>query len=291
MRNRGFRNPVLFFAVCASVSVISWVAVAWGAVTMAVTGVETAGPSAAVGLGFAPAIIATGMTLLGWKGLKTVAATQRGEGMIARWTVSAEEYADFLRNNAARNALGPGYDNDWQPPREIPEKGLDVVVRADGVMVGDAYFGLVNTGALKFEGVQMLPENPLAIEFGTVATSFTQGSSSFHTRRVRGVLRLPVSRLGRDEGVKVLKHYRQVDAREIVVNPGFYLGRIRFGLAAATICFVIAALGFAIEFSPWGDGWENWTLPMAVVGIVAGIGGLVLARIASQLRQAQLRKR
>ena len=223
--------------------------------------------------------------------MKIVAATKRGEGLLARWTVSAEEYADFLRNNAARNALGPAYDNDWQPPREIPEAGLDVVFRADGVVVGETYFGLMNTGVLKFDGVQMLPENPLAIEFGTVTTTFSQGGTSFRSHRTRGVLRLPISRLGREEGVKVLNHYQQVDAREIVVNPGFYLSRIRWGLVGAPICFIIAALGVAIEASPWGDGWELWTVPMAVGGVVAGIGGLVLAGIAWSLRQAQLRKR
>ena len=55
---------------------------------------------------------------------------------------------------------------------------MEIIFGADGVFVGDRYFGLVNTGMLKFEGVQMLPSNPLALEFGTVATTISHVSTS-----------------------------------------------------------------------------------------------------------------
>ena len=286
--NRGFNKPRLFIFICLAVTVVSCLAIAWGALEMMRTGDDGGLPGAAVGLGIAPAVIGLGMLFLAIKGARTMAAAQRGDRVFARWMVSPEELAAFVENNKARDVLGPEYSNDWSPPRKIPPEGIEIKFDPDGVLVGDTYFGLVTTGMFKFEGVQILPENPLAIEFGTVATTITN-ATTIHVRTSRGVLRLPIGRLGRDEAVKVLDHYKRVDRRETIVNPGFYRGRIKFGLIAAAVCFVAAALGFAMEALEIGG--DLVPLLLAVIGIVAGIGGLALALIAWFLSNAQHRPR
>ena len=288
MSGQGFRRPRLVIGICLGVTVVSCLAIAWGALEMMRTGDDGGLPGAAVGLGIAPAVIGLGMLVLAMKGARTVAAAQRGDRIFARWMVSPEELAAFAANNKARDALGPAYNNDWSPPRKIPPEGIEIRFDPDGVLVGDTYFGLVTTGMFKFEGVQILPENPLSIEFGTVATTFSSGTT-VHVHTSRGVLRLPIGRLGRDEAVKVLDHYRRVDRRETIVKPGFYRSRIRIGLIGAAVCFTAAAIGFAMEALEIGG--DIVPLVLAVAGIVAGIGGLVLALLAKSLSNAQHRPR
>jgi hypothetical protein len=159
------------------------------------------------------------------------------------------------------------------------------------VLVGDTYFGLVTTGLFKFEGVQMLPGDPLAIEFGTVQTTVTSGTT-FHVHRSRGVLRLPVPRLARSEAAKVLDHFQRVDARETVVNPGFYRGRMRFGLYAAPVCFLVAAIGFGLQAAGYGNLLDGvLAVSLAVGGVVSGLGALALTLVAWLLSRAQHAKR
>lgn len=292
MASARVRRPRLVAAAWLAVTLAGWISVTWGALEMHRLDHETGATAAAIGVGFPVAVIATGMLFLAMRTIRIVAALDRGEGVIARWTVSPDDFAEFAADNAARNALGGPYRNDWKIPRMIPPQGMEIVFSADGVLVGSRYFGLVNTGMLKFEGVQMLPSNPLVLEFGTVATTVSLGTS-VHINRTRGVLRIPVSRLARSEAIRVLDHFRRVDAREIVVNPGFYLGRMRFGLIAAPICFLLAAGGFALQSLGYGNLLDG-TLPvtLAVGGTVGGIGALVLAGAAWTLSWAQhLRRR
>jgi hypothetical protein len=292
MASARVRKPRLGAAAWLVVALAGWISVAWGTFEMHRLGHETGATAAAIGVGFPVAVIATGMLFLAIRALRIVAALDRGEGVIARWTVSPEDFAEFTADNAARNALGGACRNDWKIPRTTPPQGIEIVFGADGVLVGSRYFGLVNTGMLKFEGVQMLPSNPLALEFGTVATTVSHGTA-VHIHRTRGALRIPVPRLARDEAVRVLDHFRRVDAREIVVDPGFYLGRMRFGLIAAPICFLTAAAGFALQFLGYGNLLDG-TLPvaLAVGGTVGGAGALILAMTAWTLSRAQhLRRR
>ena len=286
--NPGMRNPpgmVLFFLV---LTIASAAAVAWGALTMTDAN-EASAQGAAVAVGLAVGVISAGMLYIAIRGWRLALALGRGEGVLARWTVSPDDYKTFVANDAARNALGPEYQNDWTPPEESPPGGLEVVFGKDIVRVGDRHFGLVNTGMFVFEGVQILPENPLAIEFGTRATSLSKGASSVHVNVVTGLLRIPIGRLARADAARVLDHYKRVDSHEIVVNPGFYKGRMRFGLIAAPVCFVAAALGYLMQEA--GIATIEVNLVLMIGGIIAGLGALVLALIAAWLSHLQYARR
>jgi hypothetical protein len=230
------------------------------------------------------------MLFLAIRSWRLTAVLRRGENVIARWMVSADDYTTFVANDAARNALGPACRNDWKPPKKTPPAGLEVVFGRDIVMVGDRFFGLVNTGMFAFEGVQILPGNPLAIEFGTVSTTFRDTGSSTRVDTRRGVLRIPIGRLARAEAARVLDHYKRVNSRELVVNPGFYRGRMRFGLIAAPICFVAAAVGVVLQVRGI-DANGELNLILVVAGVIGGIGALILAGIAKYLSWRQHTRR
>ncbi len=287
----GYRHPRLMIGVFLVISVAGWAAVGWGIVEMNRIEGESGATAASIGLGFPIGVIATGMLFLAVRSARIYRRVRRGESVIARWIVPPEDFAAFAANNAARNALGPAYSNDWRPPRAIPAAGLAIAFHPDSVMVGDTYFGLVTTGLFKFEGVQMLPGDPLAIEFGTVETTVTSGTT-FHVHRSRGVLRLPVPRLARAEAAKVLDHFKRVDARETIVNAGFYRSRIRFGLYAAPVCFLVAAIGFGLQAAGFGHLLDGvLCVGLAVAGVVSGLGARALALFAWMLSQAQHAKR
>lgn len=287
--SKGLLHPppmVLFFLALALVSSAS---VAWGVYDMRTVG-ETQANGLTIGIGGPIAIISIGMLFLTANGWRLALALSRGENEIARWTVSPDDLAAFVASDAARNALGPEYRNAWKPPKKVPPGGLDVAFGRDIVMVGNRFFGLVNTGMFTFEGVQILPGNPLAIEFGMVSTTLSHGASSARVDVSKGLLRIPIGRLARADAVRVLDHYRRVDSHEIVVNPGLYRGRMRFGLISAPVCFLAAAAGWAMQ--SYGINTNgDLNLILMIAGLLCGIGGLVLAAVARYLSYEQHRRR
>lgn len=286
MHNPGIRNPRRGVLICVAVTVVAWAFVAWGAFEMREAGQEAIGPALKVGLALVPAILAPAFIYNFWRGMKVFAAIRRGENEIGRWTVTAAELAEFSANDSARNALGGENRNAWTPPRKPPLAGLEIIFVADGALVGDTYFALVTTGMFKIIGVQLLSEGLPAIAFRTVTTWA-------HEHRVHtsvGALRIPVPRTASPEAAKVLRHYARVEARDVIVNPGFYRSRMRFGLIAAPICFAVAAGGFVMELTE-GDT-DSGPVPglLLGIGILLGTAMLILALAAKWLSQAQLRK-
>jgi hypothetical protein len=277
MRNTGVRNPEISVLVCLAIAVASALSIAWGVHDMRTLGHETFWSAIKIGPAIATGIIGLALAWNFLIGIKVIRAARRGVGEVARWTVTAGELDDFRTDDKARNAYGPEYRNDYKPPRTSPPEGIEVIFVEDGVLVGDTYFGLPTTGMYRFAGVQMLPSNPLAIEFGTVLTWMSK-ASTIQVHRSVSVLRVPISRLGRDAGVKVLEHFRKVDAREVIVKGGHYRRVMRISLILAGLLFATAALGF--WFNAIGAKMGNVPLFMAVIGVVAGLGALVLANIA-----------
>lgn len=278
------RRPPPTVTLFLVLTLSSAASVAWGIWSMRTVG-ETTAHGVAIGAGTAVGILSLGMLYLMARTWRLALALSRGKNQIARWIVSVDDVATFVASDAARDALGPEYVNDWKPPKKIPPEGLEVVFGQDLVIVGDRYFGLVNTGMFTFEGVQILPGNPLVIEFGTVSTT---GSDDIDTSRA--CLRIPIGRLARAEAVRVLDHYKRVDNHEIVVNPGFYLGRVRFGLIAAPICFLAAAIGY-VRQEHGVDANGELNLILMIAGLLCGIGALVVAAIAVLLSREQHRRR
>ncbi len=281
MRNRGLSNPGLNMGICVAGVVLSALSILWGVAEMDALGHETSASGLKIGIAIPVGVICFFMFFNFLWGYRLIAAMRRGEKVIGRWTVTPEEAEAFRADDKRRGDAG--YDNDYKLPKKIPPGGIEVIFTDSAVLVGGAYFGLVTTGMFKFEGVQMLPDNPLALEFGTVMTTFA-GGNSVRVYRATGLLRVPVSRAGRDEAVKVLGHFSAVDQRRTLVNPNFYVRRIRWGLIAAPLFFLMAAMGFGLN-----EAGVQGVVPllMAVTGVIAGIGGLVLAMLAWVMHMKQ----
>jgi len=282
-------RPASAALVCAAITLASWGAILWGLQRPGVlSDVEGSPQALAIGLGVAPGVIAPMMMLVYLRGVRAVRAARHGDQVLGRWTVSASELAEFAINDAARNALGDAYRNIWTSPAEAPAKGIEIIFVPDAVLVGGRLFPLVTTGAFRFDGMQVLPESPLAIEFRVFVSDISDSVSSGSTEQV---LRLPVSRLARSELANVLEHFRRVDARELIVNPNFFLNWLRAGLIAAPLCFVISAWGFWLSTHSAGEVWLNVLLLMTVGGLMGGLGALAISAVAWMMHRAQVAPR
>ncbi len=285
MRNTGVRNPVLNSWIAFAICVAGIGGILFGTVEMNRLGHETGASAISIGLGIVAAVIGAAMTANFLRAVAVIRAIRSGRHEIARWTVTADEFDAFRESDRRRNALGPDYRNDYRP-RKTPPEGVEVIFAPDGVLVGGSYFGLTTTGMFRFAGVQVLAGNPMSIEFGMVQTAVTN-TTTLRTTRSVAVLRIPIARTATGEASRVLKHFRDVEGRRIIVNPGHWQRKIRIGLWATAICAGVGAVGFG-----WGSLQESaGVLPllMAVAGAVGGLGGLVLAYAAWVMKRKQYR--
>lgn len=283
--NYGFSRPGRSALIGFAMFVAGAVSLAWGIAEMARTGgAETAYTAAAIGLGgyvgFAGAI----STLNFLWGMRKVARTRAGIGVIGRWTVPPGEFAAFREDERARRTAGSL--NDYRLPRTVPPEGLEVIFIEDGVLIGDAYFGLVSTGLFTFTALEVLASRPRAIAFETNSLHI---SRSGRRRTMPGRIRLPVANGADDELRAVVAHFNDVLSARRIVNPGFYPSRMRIGIGGVIVGAVLAAIGFGLEAADIEAGYIPVTL--AVVGIVGGLGAALLAIIAFRLHRQQYRGR
>jgi len=225
-----------------------------------------------------------------------------GKDVMARWTVAAADVDAFRAWDAKRNEKGPQYRNGWTPPDPAPAEGIEVIFVPDGMMVHGEYFQLVNTGISTFFGPQWLSASPHSLEFGTLVILVSQGTS-VNVRRDIAALRVPFAQAAMADAMRVLKHFRQVEAREVVVNAGFYKSRMKIGLWVMAIGGLAFAGGFGLDaidarFGVIGakldaiglDLDDDVTDLMVILGALLGIGGAALYLIARYLSHRQHRR-
>lgn len=282
MRNRGVRRPGRSVLICAAMLVGGALSVLSGAVEMNALGHETPSTALRIGGGLVVAIFG-GLLIFNFAwGMRVIAAMRRGDGVIARWTVPPRS-VDAFRDTDRQLRRTEG-DNDYRVPRKTPPGGLEVVFSADGVLIGDTFFGLASTGISRFTSVRLRQYNPPFIEFGTAMTSILK-TTHVRVLHTAGVLRVPVTLAAEAQAGAVLKHYRDVIARRVIVKPDFWRWRIRLGLRVAAVSAIVAGIGFALRER--NSELADVPLIMAVAGAVIGVGGLVLAFLAFLLERQQ----
>lgn len=214
--------------------------------------------------------------------VRLTTALQRGENVIARWTVPQQTLEEFRTNEERLKQAGRA--NDYKLPRKIPAQGLEVIFSPSAVMIGDTFFGLAKSGMARFTSIQMVPGNPLAIGFGLALTTGRATSTGATLTTIRSELRIPVARGASAEASKVLSHYTSVDRGHTIARPGFWQFRIKLGLWAAAIAAAVGATGFLLNaMKVQGEV----PLILAVAGTVTALGGLVLAGLAALMQRGE----
>lgn len=103
---------------------------------------------------------------------------ERGDRLLAKWHVSAAEWALFRANDKAR--LDEGRQNTVKVRRECEQSGVDVIVAENALRVDNDFFTLSDV-----IGLQYLPETPPVLEYNML--SRTKSGS------IRWNIRFPVA--------------------------------------------------------------------------------------------------
>lgn len=136
-----------------------------------------------------------------------VRAMRRGEGLLARWSVPADEFRRFCEAEVAIPAHSVMV-NYYRPPRSVPETGVEVVFSDRGVLIGDGYFPLSTMGSRQVESVRHAETVPDALELSIgLASSARTSSATIQSTRVLYLLRVPVARGAEEAADAVLRHY------------------------------------------------------------------------------------
>lgn len=275
--NAGVRNPVRNVRICLALTFASLTALVAGILAMRSKGAETTASGIAIAFGLLGTVVFPLLLANFVWATRIFAAIQRGENVIARWTVPPDAFERFRANEAGHAAAG--YPNDYTPPRRTPAEGVEVAFSKDGVLVGDTFYGLATTGLAHIRQAGIVPGEPLCLGFQTaMTTGQVQSSDAVSFGTALGILRIPVADASHTEAMAVLDHYTKALAGQVIVKPDFWRKRIRWGLRAAVFSAFVAAAGFALEALKAGLGVIP--LILAIVGVITAIGGLVLAFLA-----------
>lgn len=130
-----------------------------------------------------------------------------GRTAIARWTVPADEFADFCAHEAG---IGEGSVdvNFYRPRAAVPDDGIEVIFSDRGVLIDGGWFPLSFTGGRRVLAVDYQADPP-AITFTTRLTTAVQTSSmTYAMRHTVSMLRVPVARAARAQAGIVVARYR-----------------------------------------------------------------------------------
>lgn len=276
----GLRRPLRSAWIAAGVFLAGGMLLAWGVLDMTAHDRETVATALAIPVGGLAVLFGFLMVLNFLWAARLMASIRRGDTrVIGRWTVSAATLEAFRADEAHRSP------NDWNPPREIPREGVEVIFTEDAVVVGDWFMGLSTSGIAHIRSVAVAPGNPLSVQFETaVATRSRSGGVGY----THGALRVPIEQTANDEARKVLAHYQAALAGEVLVKPEFWQGRIRFGVVLAAICALAFVAGLALR-----ERHDLGVVPLvlAVVGAVVGLGAVVLVLSSAAFARDQRRGR
>ena len=206
---------------------------------------------------------------------------ERGEGIIARWTVPADTIAAYLAAEATRPWQAR---SSWRPK---PGAAAEVLFSEDAILAGGRYHGLKAKGLQVFSVVRLVQSTPPVIEF--LIQEITT-SSAHNYAAGKFDLRIPIPPGAEPPAALVLEHFRKVRAGDAVADTRFWRLRQRIGLAIFLLSALAGAAGYGLaERSDWrvDDTMGIVVVTLMLVGLLFGTAGLFLAAVATgALRRA-----
>lgn len=129
-----------------------------------------------------------------------------GRTAIARWTVPADEFADFLAHEAGIGA-GSVDVNFYRPRAAATDDDIEVIFSDRGVLIDGGWFPLSFTRGRRVLAVDYQADPP-AIAFTTrLTTAVRTSSTTVATRHTVSMLRVPVARAARAQAGVVVDRY------------------------------------------------------------------------------------
>lgn len=200
-------------------------------------------------------------------------ALESGAGEIARWRLTASEWAAFRAQEKQMVAAGRPI-NQLNLRSGEPQDG-DVIFAQKAVIADEDYQSLTPGGVIDLMGVEYVQGSPSCLQFEMRARR-GGGSSGISFGYEYSWLRVPVAPSETREAMKVMKHYTASTRR----GPPLALINVKLTqqicLGIAAVCAIAAIWGLSnTQTRAYGDA----PLYAAVIGIIAGGGALLLAAI------------
>lgn len=214
--------------------------------------------------------------------LRITRRMQRGEGVIARWTLPADTVSAYVTVERAR----PWHERSRWRPR--PGRSAEILFSADGVLAGGRYHGLAAQGLNSFTAVDLLSGNPILLQFSTREIAMVGDRlTSNHS-----VLRLPIARGADEPAATVLNHYRRVLSGAVVARPDFWRKRQKIGIVILFLSALAGVGGWLLaELGDWqaDDGLGMTAMILMITGVMFGLAGLFLTVLAARFRGKERR--
>jgi FtsH-binding integral membrane protein len=206
--------------------------------------------------------------------LRIARRMQRGEGIIARWTVPADTVTAYVALEAKRHWT---FRSRWRPK---PGKGAEILFSDDAILAGGRYHGLKSKGLQIFTAVQMVPGPPTVIEF-LIREITTSSANNYAAGKFN--LRIPVPPSAEPQAEKVLAHFRQI-RDDAPADTRYWRQRQKIGLGILLFSVIAGVAGYILaQQSGWraDDTTGIVAMILMITGLMFGLMALLLTLIAS----------
>jgi hypothetical protein len=232
-----------------------------------------------IAVGSTCAVLGLLVALVALLAARGYARLHAGHGVIARWQVTPAQWDRFRAFDTGRSAQHPALINDLPVRSGTPERDVEVIVGRTDLAVDGTYHTLKPLGLPELRGVGWLgaPADPECLEFALLYPGDRFGTAK------RRSLRVPVSPVARDAGVRVYHHFHALIPKRrpglAYRRPGLVIG-VSLGLTFA--CLAASGIGWLLDAH--GVGGE---LPAAVMvlGLVVAIFPLLVTAIVALMTQ------
>lgn len=151
---------------------------------------------------------------------RAMATLERGDDLIARWTVDLSSWRAFVASDdrlaAARGAL----PNELSVRDEVPAAGAEVIVGRDAIEVDGSVHALPRRGAPEVLSAALIDGEPDVVELRLHYPGGGHGASGLPQGPTRLALRFPVARGARRDAHAVVNYY----SRGRAAPPDFFHG-------------------------------------------------------------------
>ena len=146
-------------------------------------------------------------------------ALERGEDVIARWHVEAEDWESFVAQDPQWTSHAQGRVNEFNPSEAVESNGVEVIVGKAGVQIGGSFHLVRLRSTPEITEARLHEGRPSVIE---LLLYYPPYATRFGMRPARyTALRFPVGQ-GAPEGARqVVAHFRG----DLGAEPDFFHGR------------------------------------------------------------------
>lgn len=210
-----------------------------------------------------------------------------GEGLLAQWMVTPDDWRKFMAYHVELAKLNPQYRNHLKLTAKPSVEGVEVILGERAIIVDGDYQEIptVNNDS-RFDGLELIVGPPMFINMHITAVYHTKSGS----RRTYYALRFPVTAEAHADAAAAVTFYVEranalaVKSRSLASR---YPGAVRnIALVTAILAGIACVIGFYSRNQPQMLN-QDLALVLAVVGVLVTPAALIMTVIAHVILSRQ----